>query len=146
MELLLLSCVFMLTGCGPMEGDKEKPTTETRRDFLSDFGERTGSAGKGFLTLRDDGTLRYQEEANPHCLFDYTGAVELVTNANDKAYEVTYRYTKLMVGHRACRTGEKTCATDLQNCQREETRRNAEIGKLKKVKVSKGGSALQLTP
>ena len=146
MELLLLSCVLLLAGCGPMEGDPQKPTPETRRDFLSEFGERTGSAGKGYLTLHDDGTLRYQEELNSHCIFDYTGNIEVVTAADDKTYEATYRYTKLMVGHRACRNGEKTCAGDFQNCQKEETRRNAEIGKLKKAKIAKGSSATKLTP
>lgn len=146
MEVLLVSCLLMLAGCGPMDGDKEKPSTETRRDFLSEFGERTGSAGKGYLTLQDDGTLRYQEEVNTHCIFDYTGYVEVVTAAAEDQFDVTYRYTKLMVGHRACRPGEKTCSNDFATCQKEETKRNGEIGKLKKVKVKKGSSAIALTP
>lgn len=146
MELLLLSCLVLLTGCGPMEGDKDRPTTETRRDFLNEFGERTGGAGKGYLTLHDDGTLRYQEELNSHCIFDYSGNVEVVTAAGDDRYEATYRYTKLMVGHRACRPGEKTCSNDFAACQKEETKRNAEIGKLKKAKVKRGSSAMTLTP
>src|SRR4051794_27850057 len=97
--------IFMLlTGCGDMQGDgtKLKGTAETKSEFLSEFAGRTGATGRGYLNLSNDGGLRYDEQQNPHCTFEYLGRVEVV-DMNAQAYSVTYRYTSLNTARYPCR-------------------------------------------
>lgn len=130
-----------------MPGDPPGQSADSRIEFLSEFSGPPHGAGKGQLTLNPDGTIRYVEPQNPHCAFEFLGALIVVTD-NQREYSLTYRYVSLNTAHRKCGQGDTTCLPNFIACQQAETKANQELGKLRNRTFVKGADpyALQLPP